>query len=110
MDNEYKQCIDEDELANLSKTQKKSIKAKSKGKCVNKGVKNDFDDLQPLNFVVRGEQVNGMLKGIEKDESKELILPKSTIDDPLIATVQKDYSPVHKRKMKRMKNPLLLFN
>ena len=29
-----------------------------------------------------------MLKGIEKDESKELILPKINIDDPFIATVQ----------------------
>jgi hypothetical protein len=88
VDNEYKQSIDKDEWANFIKTQKKSTTAKSKAKCVNQGVKNDFDDLQPPDFGVRGEQVNGMLKGIKKDESKELILPKINIDDPFIATVQ----------------------
>jgi hypothetical protein len=38
VDNASKQSIDEDEWANLSKTQKKRIKAKGKGKDINKGI------------------------------------------------------------------------
>ena len=38
MDNGYKQSIDEDEMAHLSKSQKKRIKAKAKDKDINKGI------------------------------------------------------------------------
>ena len=38
MDNQSKQSIVEDDWANLSKTQKKRIKAKGKGKDINKGI------------------------------------------------------------------------
>ena len=38
MDNQSKQSIVEDDWANLSKTQKKRIKAKTEGKDINKGI------------------------------------------------------------------------
>jgi hypothetical protein len=59
-----------DEYSSLSKTQKKKLKAKSKGKSINKGVKSESK---------------------EHTSSKEPIsidLPKMNLDDPLIAKVQ----------------------
>ena len=70
-----------DDQSSLSKTQKKRLKAKSKGKVINKGVKNVFQDFRPIDFDIRDVQVNAIIK--------EQTLPKISANDPLFTSIQK---------------------
>ena len=69
-----------EDWSNLSKTQKKKLKAKSKGKSINKGVKNveiSSKDITP--------QVNQLkFNPFNLDPS----LPRITLNDPLINSIQ----------------------
>ena len=59
-----------DEQSSLSKTQKKKLKAKAKGKSINKGVKSESKEHTACNEPISTD------------------LPKMNLDDPLITKVQ----------------------
>ena len=72
----------------LNKTQKKRMKAKMKGDCVNKGIKNDENSVNVPTPLGNTDHKNGNIFAQHEAWMKQIPCFKITAKDSLISTIQ----------------------